>query len=84
MENNISIDSCDHIIQNNPKSSPKSFLKVTDWEGFENVEKPKEKKGDDDEAYRFGNPEHGDEKTHYLVDNNPLVIFFSKKYLRIL
>jgi len=83
MENDIGIDSCHDIIQNDTKSPFESFLKVADGKGFKNVEKSEEKKTDHDEADCFGNPEHGDEKTHHLIDDNPLIIFSSEKCLCI-
>jgi len=83
MENDMGIDSCHHIIQDDPPSPFQSSLQTTNRKGFENVEKPEEKKTDHDEAGSFGNPEHGDEKTHDLIDDDPLIIFFPKKYLGI-
>jgi hypothetical protein len=83
MENDIGVDSCHHIIQDNPPSSPPSSLQTADRKWFENIEKPKEEKTDDDEASRFGNPEHGDEKTHDFIDDNPRIILFPEKYLCI-
>jgi len=83
LENDIGVDSCCHIIQNDPKSSLQSFLQAPDGKWFKNIEKPKEKETDDDEADGFGNPEHGDEKAHYLIDDDPLIIFFPQKYLSI-
>ena len=83
LENDIGVDPCYDIIQNNPKSSLQSFLQTADRKWFKNIEKPKEKETDDDEADGFGNPEHGDQKTHYLIDDNPLIIFFPKKSLGI-
>ena len=80
MENNIGIDSCYDIIQDNSKSSLKLSLDTADGNGFENVKKPKENKTDDDEASGLGNPEHGDEKTDYLIDDDPLIVFFHKEY----
>ena len=44
---------------------------MADREGFENIEKPEEKKTDGDEEDRFGNPDHGDEKAHHLIDDDP-------------
>ncbi len=76
MKNNIPVDSCDHIVQDNSKSSFESFLEVTDRKGFKNVEKPKEEKSDDHEEERLGNPEHRDEKADDLVDDYFLIIFF--------
>ena len=31
----------------------------------------------------FGNPEHGDEKTHHLINDDPRIIFFPEKCLGI-
>ena len=83
MKNNIRVDSCDHIVQDNSKSSFESFLEMTDRKGFKNVEKPKEEKSDDHEEERLGNPEHRDEKAYDLVDDYLLIIFFPKKNLSI-
>jgi len=83
-ENDIGIDSCCHIIQNYPKSSLQSSFQKTDWNGFKNIEKTEEKKTDENEVNGFGNPEHGNEKTHHFIDNDPPIIFFPKNYLCIL
>ena len=59
-ENDIRVDACYDIIQDDSKSSLKPFLQTTDRKGLQNVEKPEEKKTDDHEEKRFWNPEHGD------------------------
>ena len=81
--NDIRVDSCDRIVQDDSISSLQSFFQTADGKGFENIEKPKEKKTHDDKAERFRKPEHGDEKTDYLIDDNPLVILFPKEPLGI-
>ena len=76
LENDIGVDSCGNIIQDNSKSPFESFLDTADWKRLENVEEPKEEKSADHEEECFGNPEHRDEKTHDLVDDDLLIIFF--------
>src|SRR4030042_3573871 len=80
-ENDIGINSCHHVVQYHAKSSLQSSLQMADRKGFEYVKKTEEKKTDDDEENCFGNPEHGDEKTDHLINDDPLIIFFPKKYL---
>src|SRR4030042_3292829 len=60
LENDISIDSCHHIIQDDSTSSFQSFLQLADRKWFENVEKAKENKTDDDEESCLRNTEHRD------------------------
>ncbi len=83
MKNDVGVYPCHYIIQDNSKSSFKPFLEAPDGKGFKNIEKSKEKETDDDQADGLGNPEHGDQKTDYLIDDNPLIIFFPEKFLRI-
>jgi len=83
MENDIGVDSCQGIIQDDSESSLQSFLQMANGRWFENVEKAKENKTDNDEESCFGNPEHGDKKTDHLIDDDPLIISFPKKYLGI-
>ena len=47
LKNDIGIDPCQHIIQDDPETSFHSF-KTTDRRWFENIEDPKEKESDDD------------------------------------
>jgi hypothetical protein len=83
MKNDTRIGSCEDIVQDDSISSFQSFLQTTNRKRLENIENPKENKPNDDETNGFGNPEHGDEKTDYLIDNDPLIIFFAKKSLGI-
>ncbi len=83
MKNDIGIDCCHHIVQNDSIPPLQSFLQAANRKGFENVEKTEKKETDDDETSCFRNPEHGDQETNDLIDDNPLVIFFPKESLGI-
>ncbi len=83
LENDIGINSCCHIIQNDPKASTESFLQSSDGRGFDNIKKPEKKEADDDKKRCLWNPQHRDEKSHHLIDHDSGIIFFPKKYFSI-
>jgi hypothetical protein len=79
----IRIDPCHYIIQYDPKSSFESSLHVTDRKWFENIKKPEEEETNNDGEDCPGNPEHRNEETHHLIDDDPWIIGLLKVSLSI-
>ena len=73
MEQDVRVNPCCDIIQHDP-ISPLHGFEAADRRGLQNVEAPKEEKANDEEDWFLRNPEHGDEKTHDLIDHNPPII----------
>jgi len=75
LKRHIRVNPGKYVIQDDTETTSNSFqLTARKW--FDDIEKSKEEKSDQDEKEGLGDPEHGEKISHDLIDDDPSIIDF--------